>query len=130
MAVALAPIGTARQRRAHDPVSFDFGILTQSVRALGTSFIAWLPRLVAAILMIGLAFLLARAMRWVAKRAVRDHPKRHNLQLAVGRLAFVAFLAIGLLVAATVAFPTFTIGSLIQLLGVGGVVIGFAFKDI
>jgi small conductance mechanosensitive channel len=34
------------------------------------------------------------------------------------------------LVAATVAFPTFTIGSLIQLLGVSGVVIGFAFKDI
>jgi small conductance mechanosensitive channel len=45
----------------------------------------------------------------------------HNRSVAV---------AVGVLIAATVAFPSFTIGSLIQLLGVSGVVIGFAFKDI
>jgi small-conductance mechanosensitive channel len=111
-------------------MQFDVNVLTASVRTLWTAFIAWLPRLFASLFVLVLAVLFARGMRWVARRALRGHPKRHNLQVAVGRISFAAFLALGVLVAATVAFPTFTIGSLIQLLGVSGVVIGFAFKDI
>jgi small conductance mechanosensitive channel len=37
---------------------------------------------------------------------------------------------VGLLLAMTVAFPSFTAGNLVSSLGIGGVAIGFAFKDI
>jgi small-conductance mechanosensitive channel len=108
----------------------DLGIVYQSVRGLALAFIAWLPRLFAALVIVLIAFAAARSVRWAAQRAAHRQTRHYNLQVAVGRLAFAAAVAIGVLVAATVAFPTFTIGSLIQLLGVGGVVIGFAFKDI
>jgi small conductance mechanosensitive channel len=109
---------------------FDLRLIYQSVHALGVAFIAWLPRLIAALLIIAVAILIARSVRWTAQRAVRTPVTYSNLQVALGRLAFTAAVAIGVLVAATVAFPTFTIGSLIQLLGVSSVVIGFAFKDL
>jgi small-conductance mechanosensitive channel len=117
---------------ANRNMSFDVDVIYKSVRALGVAFIAWLPRLIAALVIIAVAVVAARSVRWAAQRAVhsRVHLGHRNLQVAMGRLAFAAAVAVGVLIAATVAFPTFTIGSLIQLLGVSGVVIGFAFKDI
>jgi small-conductance mechanosensitive channel len=108
----------------------DLGVAYQSVRQLATAFIASLPRIVAALVVIGLGFLAARGVRWGAERAVRQGSRHRNLRIAVGRITFFAALAFAILIGATVAFPSFTIGSLIQLLGVSGVVIGFAFKDI
>jgi small-conductance mechanosensitive channel len=115
-------------------MSIDLGIVLQSVRALGVAFVAWLPRLLASLVVMGVAVLVGRSTRWGTRRAlharVRGRGVHANLQVAIGRMAYVAVVAIGILVAATIAFPSFTIGSLIQLLGVSGVVIGFAFKDI
>jgi small conductance mechanosensitive channel len=115
-------------------MSIDLGVALQSVRALGVAFVAWLPRMLAALAVLVAAIIAARSTRWGTRRAlharVRGRSVHANLQVAIGRMAFVAVVAIGILIAATVAFPSFTIGSLIQLLGVSGVVIGFAFKDI
>ena len=114
----------------HEGKQLNLGIAYQAVRNMGIAFIAWLPRLAAALLVMAAAYGAAKGVQWAAKRAMHDRAKHVNLQVAIGRLAFVAVLAFGLLIAATVAFPSFTIGSLIQLLGVSGVVIGFAFKDL
>jgi small-conductance mechanosensitive channel len=111
-------------------MSLDLGVAYRSLRALGASFVAWLPRLMLALLIVAIALLVARSMRWTATRALHARAGHRNLQVAVGRLSYAAVIAVGVLIAATVAFPSFTIGSLIQLLGVSGVVIGFAFKDI
>ena len=111
----------------------DLSLAYRTLRAMIASFIASLPRFAAAILIIVVAIFIARAVRWSILRAMRRRKRqaRHpSLQLAVGRMIYVAVLAVSLLVAATVAFPTFTVTSLIELLGVSGVVIGFAFKDI
>jgi len=105
-------------------------VALKSIRNLGTAFLAWTPRLGAAIVVVLLFWIGAKAVQWAARRAVHSRNRHRNLQVAFGRLAFAAAISVGLLVAATVAFPSFTIGSLIQLLGVSGVVIGFAFKDI
>lgn len=53
-----------------------------------------------------------------------------SLAILIGRTLSVAINIIGLLVGLAVIFPTFKASDLIQLLGVGGVAIGFAFKDI
>jgi small-conductance mechanosensitive channel len=111
-------------------MSVDLRVIYQSIRGLYLAFVAWLPRLLVALLIIAIAVVVARSVRWAAQRAVRTRAHHTNLQVALGRLAFVAAVAVGVLIAATVAFPSFTIGSLIQLLGVSSVVIGFAFKDI
>lgn len=126
-------------------MSFDPSIVTREIQRLLTVFLAHLPRLVAAMLIVIASLFVARALRWGVMRSLRAHVLREHLrfgrveegmahhvglQTAVGRLAYAVAVAITALVAATVAFPSFTVGSLIQLLGVGGVVFGFAFKDI
>jgi small conductance mechanosensitive channel len=108
----------------------DLDVAYQSLRAMGAALVAWLPRLFAALVIVALAVVAARAARWTAQRSLHHRVQHENLQLAVGRMAYAAALAVGMLVASTIAFPSFTIGSLIQLLGVSGVVVGFAFKDI
>ncbi|GAA1221671.1 mechanosensitive ion channel family protein [Rhodoglobus aureus] len=50
--------------------------------------------------------------------------------MVLSRLVGWGILAFGLLVALTVIFPTITPASLFGTLGVGGIVIGFAFRDI
>jgi small conductance mechanosensitive channel len=42
----------------------------------------------------------------------------------------VAHGFVGLLVALIIVFPSFKVGDVVQLLGIGGVAIGFAFRDI
>ncbi len=49
---------------------------------------------------------------------------------AIGRLLYVALVGLAVMIAVTIAFPSMTPGRLISLLGIGGVAIGFAFKDI
>lgn len=100
---------------------------------MGVAFIAALPRIIAALVIILASLFVARLVRWAVRRAVHRRGTRgahRNLQIAVGRLAYTAAVTLCALLAATVAFPSFTIGSLIQLLGVSGIVVGFAFKDI
>ncbi|HZH97839.1 MAG TPA: mechanosensitive ion channel family protein, partial [Fimbriimonadaceae bacterium] len=50
--------------------------------------------------------------------------------VVLGRLAQYAISVVGILIALSAALPTFRAGDIIQLLGIGGVAIGFAFKDI
>lgn len=74
----------------------------------------------------GLSWVLGKIIRGVAARA--GQPK--GVQVVLSRLTSWLVLALGLLVALTVIFPTITPASLFGALGVGGVAIGFAFKDI
>ncbi|PSB51119.1 mechanosensitive ion channel protein MscS, partial [Chroococcidiopsis cubana CCALA 043] len=48
----------------------------------------------------------------------------------LGRLAQGAVILLGLFVALSIVVPTFRAGDLVQLLGISGVAIGFAFRDI
>jgi small-conductance mechanosensitive channel len=48
----------------------------------------------------------------------------------MGRIAQGIIIVVGTLVAAAVSFPGFSPGNVVSALGVGGIAIGFAFKDI
>jgi hypothetical protein len=49
--------------------------------------------------------------------------------VAVGRLARGLVIFLGLLVALSVALPTFRLGDVVQVPGIGSVAIGLAFRD-
>jgi small conductance mechanosensitive channel len=92
--------------------------------------VASLPRLVGAAIILLLAWIVARLLRWVVPRALNRRKGHESLRLALARLVSALTIATFALIAATVAVPSFSVGSLIQMLGVSGVVVGFAFKDI
>jgi small-conductance mechanosensitive channel len=109
---------------------FDLSQPWETIQQLTNSFLTMLPRFVLAALIASGFVLLGRLARRLVERGTAARREHRTLQLALGRIVQAAIAIVGLLVAATAAFPTFTMGGLVGALGVGGVAIGFAFKDI
>ncbi len=119
--VAAAPADTI--------IDANFGVIRATVDRLLDGFLAMLPLLAAAILVFVLLLFAARGLRHLTERALR-RSSNQSAATAIGRLLYVAMVGVAVLIAVTIAFPTMTPGRLISVLGIGGVAIGFAFKDI
>jgi small-conductance mechanosensitive channel len=89
-----------------------------------------LPNIVLALVVFILFFFAARWLKLLVKSITRRHRQARNLGMVLGRLAQGVVILIGLFVALSIIIPTFKAGDLIQLLGISGVAIGFAFRDI
>ena len=94
------------------------------------SLIVMLPNIVLAIVVFIAFFFAARWLKLLVKRLTRRHRQARNLGMVLGRLAQGSVILIGLFVALSIVIPTFKAGDLVQLLGISGVAIGFAFRDI
>lgn len=110
--------------------SVDFGDVIERVENIFTSLFLAIPNVVIGIVV----FLIFWALSWVVAKlvglAMLRAGRPRGLQMVLSRLTAWSILSFGLLVALTVIFPTITPASLFGALGVGGVVIGFAFRDI
>jgi small conductance mechanosensitive channel len=109
---------------------FDLSQAWETIQRLANGFMTMLPRFVLAVLMAWGFTFVGRLARRLVERGTAKRSEHRTLQLALGRLVQATIVVVGLLVAATAAFPTFTMANLVGTLGVGGVAIGFAFKDI
>ncbi|WP_341953716.1 mechanosensitive ion channel domain-containing protein [Salinibacterium sp. TMP30] len=108
----------------------DFTDVIDRVQNIFASLFLALPNVILGIA----AFLLFWAISWLVAKlvglAVRRAGRPRGLQVVLSRLVGWGILGFGLLVALTIIFPTITPASLFGTLGVGGIVIGFAFRDI
>jgi len=93
-------------------------------------FIVLLPNIVLAAIAFFAFFFVARWLKMLVKRLTRRHRQARNLGMVLGRIAQGTVILIGLFVALSIVIPTFRAGDLVQLLGISGVAIGFAFRDI
>ena len=110
-------------------MSEELAIVYARLHALGNSALHLLPNIGIAIAVF-LLFLFAASM---TRRLVHhfNNGKYHkNLVIVLGRMSQWGLILVGLLLSVTIAFPSFTIGNLISALGITGIAIGFAFKDI
>ena len=101
-----------------------------SVRNLWEDFLEQTPLFLVAGLVVLLTAVAAKIAQWVFRRTPGYSRLRGSLQDLIEQILTVSVWLVGLLIAATVAFPGLTPGGLITTLGLGGVAIGFAFKDI
>src|SRR5688500_8149605 len=80
-----------------------------------------------------LVFLLFVGGAWAAKGAVThvlQRRSRGDLGVLLGGFVKWAIIVLGLLVVATIIFPSVKPADVLATLGIGSVAIGFAFKDI
>ncbi|MBV6621718.1 MAG: mechanosensitive ion channel family protein [Rivularia sp. (in: Bacteria)] len=89
-----------------------------------------LPSIILAIVVFIIFFLIARAVKRLIRRFTRHRRNARSLGMVLGRLAQGTIILIGTFIALTIVIPSFKIGDLVQLFGISGVAIGFAFRDI
>jgi small-conductance mechanosensitive channel len=111
-------------------MTFDISQAWQTLSRMLDGFVAMLPRLVLAVVLVGLFVLVGKLVRSLVRRNAMRRGEHRTLELAIGRLAQASIVLLGVLIAVTAAFPSFTPADLVSTLGIGGVAIGFAFKDI
>ncbi len=110
-------------------MNLQLSIAYERLDQLGTEVLRLLPGISIATIV----FLLFLAgAHWSRKLVQHVNAKRfhHNLVTVLGRMAQWGIILVGLLLAITIAFPSFTPANLISALGITGIAIGFAFKDI
>jgi len=100
------------------------------VQSMVNGFIALLPNIVLGLIVFIFFLFIASRIKLLVKRLTRNRRSARNLGLVLGRLAQGVTILIGLFIALSIVIPTFRAGDLIQLLGISGVAIGFAFRDI
>jgi small-conductance mechanosensitive channel len=111
-------------------VEVDFSVAWGRLEKLVTDALANLPNVILALVVLALFVLFGRIAKSAIGRYAHRRAEFSPAAVALARLAYGAVLVIGVLVAAAVALPTFKPGDVIQILGIGGVAIGFAFRDI
>lgn len=102
----------------------------EQIRGMIDYTLVLIPNLIVGLLAFMLFVFLARGLRGLAVRLSEESRRQRTLGRALGRLAYGAVVILGALVALTITFPSFSPADMLGALGVGGIVIGFAFRDI
>lgn len=113
-----------------EAVDADVSTAVDTITAMINGLIGLLPLLVIALLVLVIFYIAARFARFGVERLVGRKASKHSLGVAMGRLAFIAVVFAGGLIAISIVAPSIGAAELFQLLGVGSVAIGFAFRDI
>lgn len=107
-----------------------FDILVDRTNELLTGFIRILPQLGIAIFVMLAAWGAAKVVRRAVHELLRRGDFRQTLVNLFETLAGVLVWMVGVMIASTIIFPGITPASLLAVLGLGSVAVGFAFKDI
>ncbi|WP_225889999.1 mechanosensitive ion channel family protein [Indioceanicola profundi] len=112
-----------------EDVEASVSLIWQTIDGLLDGTIAFLPRIAVGLVILAVFWFIGKAVRALMRRSLRNHPS-NNLGVVAGRLAQLGIGLFGLLIAATIAFPSVKPVDMLGLLGVGSVAFGFAFKDV
>jgi small-conductance mechanosensitive channel len=102
----------------------------QTILNIINGTIGALPNLLLAFLIFFAFYITGKRTNTIVRTMTDKRQKARNAGIILGKLAQSGVITAGILVALTTVFPSFQPGSLIQLLGIGSVAIGFAFHDI
>lgn len=111
-------------------MQLDLSAALLTVESMITGAVALLPKLVVAGLLFTLVWWASRAVGQAVAGLLARARQPQSVGLVLGRLARWSLLVLGGLVSLTVVVPSLNASAVVGALGVGGVAIGFAFKDI
>jgi small-conductance mechanosensitive channel len=107
----------------------DSELSVAKVESFIESFFWMLPNIGIALAVIGASVLVAWGVRASITRVFRRR-RRENLGELLAGSAKWGIIVLGLLIGATIVFPSISPANLLSTLGIGSIAIGFAFKDI
>ena len=108
----------------------EISTLLDRVQKMANDFIILLPNIVLGLFVFTIFVIFGRSIKRLVKRLTRHRTYARNLGMVLGRLAQGTTVLVGLFISLTIVFPSLKASDLVQLLGISGVAIGFAFRDI
>lgn len=111
-------------------MEFNAGYAWDKVAEMQKMIISSLPNLVLAAIVFSFLLFLGRMSRRLIHHFTSKQKRHCNLALIFERLAYGLSVLIAVFVSLSIVIPSFKAVDLINLLGIGGVAFGFAFKDI
>ncbi|MCA1783396.1 MAG: mechanosensitive ion channel [Intrasporangiaceae bacterium] len=105
-------------------------VFAERFASMWDSFIRALPGIAVAIVTVALTLLLARVVKRAVRSSTRSAGVRPGLSLLISRVWSGSIITLGLLLALAIAIPSLDFAAALGALGIGGIVIGFALKDI
>lgn len=111
-------------------MNFDISKAWVKIQQMVNQLITALPNIVLAFIVFVLFYFIAKGIKILVQHFTRKRQRHYSLGLVLGRLLQWLVVLVGLLVALSIVVPSFKAGDLITLLGIGGVAIGFAFREI
>lgn len=113
-----------------DALKIDFHNALTQAQGIANDVITLLPNLLFAAVILLISYIIGRYIAKAIRALNHRAGQNANVGLLLGRMAVYVVTIFGSLVALSVVFPSFKAKDLIQVLGIGGVAVGFAFKDI
>ena len=104
--------------------------LMDQLRGYISTFWALLPQMTIALVVLCLTFGLSRLGAMVVSRVLGRMRLRRSLIEVLQMLVSTGIWLLGIMIAATIIFPSLTPGKIMTAVGLGSIAIGFAFKDI
>ena len=111
-------------------MNFDIGPAWEKINSIINGAIAILPNLILGIVVFAIALMASRWLRGLIIGFYGKSGRHQNLGIVLGRLIQWLVISFTLLVTLSIVLPSFHARDLIQILGISGVAIGFAFRDI
>ncbi len=111
-------------------MAIDISKAVEKAQTMMDDGIAALPNLAIAIVVFAIFVVIAKVVRNLVRRLFRKIGRSANVGSLIGRLVQAIVVLLGLLIASPIVVPSFQAGDVVKLLGLGGVAVGFAFKDI
>jgi len=103
--------------------------ILETVNGIINGFLALVPNLAIALIILIIFYFLGKGVRSLIRR-VTSSRESSNVGIVLGRLAQWFVLFLGLLVVLAIVAPSVKPVDILSTLGIGGVAIGFAFRDI
>ena len=104
-------------------------ILAKQLWGMWAGFVALVPNMVIALVILGITWVVSRVARRIVDRVTGKASIRESLKQLIHTVESIGVWVVGLVIAATVVLPGLTPASLVAGLGVGTIAIGFAFQD-
>lgn len=105
-------------------------VFVERFTSMWDSFLRAVPGLVVAVVTVLLALLVARLVKRLVRSSTRSAGMRPGLSILFSRVWSGGIIILGVLLALAIAVPSLDFAAALGALGIGGIVIGFALKDI
>ncbi len=111
-------------------MNIDFSRALAQIESMLNNAIGAFPSFVIACLIFVIFYILAKAVRTLIRQLVSHKGQKIGLAILLGRLTRWSLVLLGLLIGFVVVFPDFSPSKLFEILGLGGIAVGFGLRDL